>query len=116
MSKADVAQVVLDEAAGMPRTCARPGSVRHTVTASETLLPGSVAAWRTRSLQTTGYDLAFVTLGLIAASLGATLPGLIEQTSSSFLRSVVSSTARSFGYLTGSFSGRRLTTGSSATG
>ena len=78
------------------------------MTTSEALLSGSVAARRTRLLQTTGYYLAFVTLGLIAASLGATLPGLTEQTSSSFSQISYLFTARSFGYLTGSFSGGRF--------
>ena len=78
------------------------------MTTSEALLPGSAAARRTRLNQTTGYYLAFVTLGLISASLGATLPGLTEQTSSSFSQISYLFTARSFGYLTGSFSGGRF--------
>ncbi len=78
------------------------------MTTSDVLLSGDLDARHTRLIQTTGYYLAFITLGLISASLGATLPGLTEQTGSSFSQISYLFTARSFGYLTGSFSGGRF--------
>jgi FHS family Na+ dependent glucose MFS transporter 1 len=78
------------------------------MTTSEAFLPGVVEARRRRLIQTTGYYLAFITLGLISASLGPTLPGLTEQTRSNFSQISYLFTARSFGYLVGSFSVGRL--------
>jgi fucose permease len=52
--------------------------------------------------------MAFVTLGLIAASLGPTLPGLAGQTGSRLAEISYLFTARSFGYLIGSYSGGRF--------
>jgi FHS family Na+ dependent glucose MFS transporter 1 len=69
---------------------------------------GSDSARRVRLLQSAGYYLAFVTLGLVGASLGPTLPGLAAQTAASFAAISYLFTARSFGYLAGSFIGGRL--------
>jgi MFS transporter, FHS family, Na+ dependent glucose transporter 1 len=57
--------------------------------------------------QTIGYFAAFVGLGLTAASLGPTLPGLAAHTGSTIGEISFLFTARSFGYLLGSLRGGR---------
>ena len=52
---------------------------------------------------TIGYFAAFVSLGLVSASLGPTLPSLAENTSSQLSQISILFTARSAGYLLGSF-------------
>lgn len=59
-------------------------------------------------LITFGYFLSFIGLGLVCASLGPTLPALAAQTNSKIQQISFLFTARSFGYLTGSFVGGRL--------
>ncbi len=59
-------------------------------------------------LVTFGYFLSFVGLGLVCASLGPTLPALAAQTNSKIQQISFLFTARSFGYLSGSFVGGRL--------
>ncbi len=58
--------------------------------------------------QTSTYYLAFIALGLTSASLGPTLLGLAGQTGSTLSEISILFTARSAGYLTGSFLGGRL--------
>lgn len=58
--------------------------------------------------QTLIYYAAFIGLGLTAASLGPTLLGLAEQTGSPLSQISYLFTARSFGYMIGSFTGGRL--------
>lgn len=58
--------------------------------------------------KTTGYYAAFVALGLTGASLGPTLPGLAEHTQTLLSEISFLFTARSLGYLLGSFQGGRL--------
>lgn len=58
--------------------------------------------------QTLTYYAAFVALGLTTASLGPTLLGLADQTGSTLSQISYLFTARSFGYLLGSFTGGRL--------
>lgn len=57
---------------------------------------------------TFAYYLAFIGLGLTAASLGPTLLGLAQQTGSHISQISFLFAARSFGYLIGSFSGGRM--------
>ncbi|GAB4414397.1 MAG: MFS transporter [Anaerolineae bacterium] len=61
-----------------------------------------------RSSKTAAYYLAFVALGLTSASLGPTLPDLAENTRSNLREISYLFTARSLGYLIGSFLGGRL--------
>ncbi|MEK7818072.1 MAG: MFS transporter [Actinomycetota bacterium] len=56
---------------------------------------------------TASYFAAFIALGLVAASLGPTLPGLAEQTHTRLSAISYLFTARSFGYLVGSYLGGR---------
>jgi len=58
--------------------------------------------------RTIGYYAAFVALGLIAVSLGPTLPGLAEHTGTRLSEISFLFIARSLGYLLGSFRGGRL--------
>ena len=58
--------------------------------------------------KTISYYAAFVAVGLFAASLGPTLPGLAENTHSMLSEISFLFTARSFAYLIGSFLGGRL--------
>lgn len=58
--------------------------------------------------KTAGYYTAFVALGLITASLGPTLPGLAEHTQTKLSEISYLFTAKSLGYLCGSFLGGRL--------
>src|SRR5689334_4457387 len=72
---------------------------------STTRLPASTAA-STRALglsQTWSYYAAFIALGLIAASLGPTLPSLAANTNTRLGDISLLFTVRSFGYLVGSF-------------
>lgn len=62
----------------------------------------------TKYLITAGYFLSFIGLGLVCASLGPTLPGLAAQTNSKIQQISFLFTARSFGYMAGSFIGGRL--------
>jgi FHS family Na+ dependent glucose MFS transporter 1 len=78
------------------------------VSTSEALAGYGPDARRVRLYQTAGYYLAFVTLGLVGASLGPTLPGLAEQTGSLLSEISYLFMARSFGYLAGSFIGGRF--------
>jgi FHS family Na+ dependent glucose MFS transporter 1 len=61
-----------------------------------------------RILKTVGYYAAFIILGMVGASLGPTLPGLAEHTRTSLSEISLLFTARSMGYLLGSFQGGRL--------
>ena len=61
-----------------------------------------------RMSKTAAYYLAFVALGLASASLGPTLPGLAENTQTHLREISFLFTARSLGYLLGSFSGGRF--------
>lgn len=61
-----------------------------------------------RLAKTAGYYVAFIILGLTAASLGPTLPGLAAQTRSTLGQVSFLFTARSLGYLMGSLLGGRL--------
>jgi fucose permease len=61
-----------------------------------------------KNAKTTGYYAAFVALGLAVASLGPTLPGLAEHTHTLLSEISFLFTARSLGYLLGSFQGGRL--------
>jgi FHS family Na+ dependent glucose MFS transporter 1 len=61
-----------------------------------------------RILKTIGYYAAFVALGMVGASLGPTLPGLAEHTQTGLSEISLLFTARSTGYLVGSFQGGRL--------
>ncbi len=57
---------------------------------------------------TAGYYGAFLMLGLAAAVLGPTLPGLATQTRTTISQISIVFSARSFGYLLGAFLGGRL--------
>lgn len=70
--------------------------------------PNSTATTEGRFSKTAAYYLAFVGLGLAVASLGPTLPGLAEQTRTMLSEISYLFTARSLGYLLGSFQGSRL--------
>ena len=70
---------------------------------SETLSREAVQRW-----QTANYYAAFIVLGLASGSLGPTLPGLAAQTGILLGDAGVFFTARSLGYLLGSFQGGRL--------
>jgi MFS transporter, FHS family, Na+ dependent glucose transporter 1 len=59
-------------------------------------------------LKTVAYYAAFISLGLINAALGPTLPALARQTSSSLSTISFAFTAHSFGYLLGASQGGRL--------
>src|SRR5688572_19959102 len=61
-----------------------------------------------RMSKTAAYYLAFVALGLASASLGPTLPGLAENTQTHLREISFLFTARSLGYLFGSFFGGRF--------
>ena len=58
--------------------------------------------------KTAGYYLAFTALGMVAAVLGPTLPGLAEHTQTELREISFLFTARSFGYLIGSLLSGRL--------
>ena len=58
--------------------------------------------------QTFTYYASFIALGMTTASLGPTLLGLATQTGSALNEVSILFTARSFGYLIGSFIGGRL--------
>jgi FHS family Na+ dependent glucose MFS transporter 1 len=61
-----------------------------------------------RMVKTLGYYAAFIVLGLVAASLGPTLPGLAEHTHSRLGEISFLFTARSLGFLLGALWGGRL--------
>ncbi len=77
-----------------------------TTTTVSTKSPPAITAGKIST--TTSYYAAFVALGLTAASLGPTLPGLAEHTQTLFSEISFLFTARSLGYLLGSFQGGRL--------
>jgi FHS family Na+ dependent glucose MFS transporter 1 len=58
--------------------------------------------------KTIAYYVAFVALGLVAAALGPTLPGLAEHTQTQLSRISLLFTANAMGYLAGSLLGGRL--------
>lgn len=61
-----------------------------------------------RRAATVGYFGSFIIFGLLTAALGATLPGLAENTGSALSRISFIFTAQALGYLLGSLSGGRL--------
>jgi len=63
---------------------------------------------RVRLTQSVAYFTAFVALGIFAAALGPTLPGLAENTRTDLSSISILFSARSAGYLIGSFLGGRL--------
>ncbi len=77
---------------------------------SSTSLPARALRFGTnaRLNATIAYYAAFVVLGLTSASLGPTLPGLAEHTRATLQQASYLFTARSLGYLIGSFRGGRL--------
>ncbi len=78
-----------------------PSKARVSIKASTAKLPGLTSP-------TTGYYFAFIALGLVTASLGPTLPDLAEHTQSQLSEISYLFTARSSGYLIGSFQSGRL--------
>jgi FHS family Na+ dependent glucose MFS transporter 1 len=62
---------------------------------------------RENLLRTSGYFAAFVLLGMMAASLGPTLPGLADHTQTRLTEIGILFTARSFGFLLGAILGGR---------
>lgn len=73
--------------------------------------PATGSAWSTSPenlSKTAGYYLAFIGLGLTAASLGPTLPGLAAQTGSHLSEISFLFTGRSLGYLLGTWFGGRF--------
>ncbi len=76
-----------------------------TTTATTESLPAPIGG---RISKTAAYYAAFVALGLTAASLGPTLPGLAENTRSVLSEISFLFAARSLGYLLGSFLGGRF--------
>ena len=58
--------------------------------------------------RTIGYYAAFIALGLTTSSMGPTLPGLAQQTGSKLGQVSILFTARSLGYLLGSYRGGRF--------
>jgi FHS family Na+ dependent glucose MFS transporter 1 len=76
---------------------------------ARTWVSGVAARARTLPMtQTIGYYIAFVTLGMFSASLGPTIPGLAQHTHSTLGQISYLFTARSLGYLLGSFAGGHL--------
>lgn len=73
-----------------------------------TAVASTNAPERGKLTKTISYYVAFVALGLVTASLGPTLPGLAENTQSLLSEISYLFTARSLGYLMGSFLGGRL--------
>jgi len=74
----------------------------------ENTIPPNTLTDPAKLIRTVCYCLSFVSLGLVTSSLGPTLPGLAENTQSQFREISYLFTARSFGYLLGSFLGGRL--------
>ena len=75
---------------------------------SQTLQETTAAPANPQALnQSIGYFATFIGLGMTAASLGPTLPGLAKNTSSDIAQISFLFTARSFGYLLGSLRGGR---------
>ncbi len=68
---------------------------------------GSAKALRPMA-STYGYFAAIMALGLVSASLGPTLPGLVEQTGSTYQRISYLFLARSTGYMLGSLLGGKI--------
>ena len=68
----------------------------------------STLARPNRLRNTAAYYLAFISLGLVTAVLGPTLPGLAKNTGSTLGQISLLFTTRSFGYLLGSLQGGRL--------
>ena len=78
------------------------------MTASEQAREAPDAQPHTRLAQTGAYCAAFVALGIVTGSLGPTISGLAANTRTTLSGISVLFTARSLGYLLGSFSGGRL--------
>jgi FHS family Na+ dependent glucose MFS transporter 1 len=75
---------------------------------TSTVSPASRTTVEGKNAKTVAYYAAFVALGLAVASLGPTLPGLAENTRTVLSEISYLFTARSLGYLLGSFQGGRL--------
>jgi len=75
---------------------------------SKTLAQPTSSEGAGKTLVTIGYYAACAALGLVSASLGPTLPGLAEHTRAQLSQISLVFTARSTGYLIGSFQGGRL--------
>ncbi|MBN1991570.1 MAG: MFS transporter [Anaerolineae bacterium] len=74
-----------------------------------TLSTGAVSAGAERKIaRTAGYYMAFTALGMVAAVLGPTLPGLAEHTQTELREISYLFMARSLGYLLGALAGGRL--------
>ena len=81
-------------------------STSTSTTRSSTPLP---ADERSARLQKTGaYYATFIALGMVASVMGPTLPGLVAHTRTNLQQISYLFTARSLGYLVGSFGGGRL--------
>ena len=63
----------------------------------------NIPRMQTRQKTTVAYYIAFISLGLVAAALGPTLPGLAAQTGSQINQISFLFTARSLGFLLGAF-------------
>lgn len=75
---------------------------------SLTTPPPAAPAYPGRLSRTLAYFASFIALGLAAAILGPTLPGLAEQSRASLSSASILFTAHALGYLCGSLSGGRL--------
>lgn len=75
---------------------------------SSLITPAGVAQPTSGRAQTAGYFAAFIALGLVAASLGPTLPYLAAQTDADLKNISYLFTTRSAGYLLGSLLGGRI--------
>jgi fucose permease len=75
---------------------------------TNTLAKTFSTAGKGQLVQTAGYYVAFIAVGLVMASLGPTLPGLAQQTGVGLSQISVIFTARFMGSLTGALFGSRL--------
>ncbi len=78
------------------------------MTASEQARMAPDTCRKTKLAQTGAYGAAFIALGMVTASLGPTISGLAANTGATLSGISVLFTARSLGYLLGSFLGGRL--------
>jgi len=78
------------------------------MTTSEHAGAASAARRNAKLAQTGAYSAAFIALGMVTASLGPTISGLAANTGTTLSGISVLFTARSLGYLLGSFFGGRL--------
>ena len=76
--------------------------------APSALVPLTAEERSARLTKTVAYYAAFVGLGMVASVMGPTLPGLAEHTRTSLQQVSILFSARSLGYLVGSFGGGRL--------